>query len=210
MSSTTSKILPREYIANLHTLIVKQALGQRVVDGFKKLHNKLLDLKEVTEIFLKLPGEELEEIPEYHKADILFCFMFASQIDWLTKNNARHVMADTTYCRNKYELKLSVFSILTNKDERGLSFIYTITRQETEAVLTLCLEHFKNKVPSSKTLSETMFCMTDMAPVFYGPFQMYFLLIFPINGANGMLIRHTKQRLNNIYLSNTRQSFPGL
>ena len=78
MSSTTSKILPKEYIANVHTLIVKQALGQRDVDGFKKLHNKLLYLKEVTERFLKLPGEELEEILEYTKADILFCFMFVS------------------------------------------------------------------------------------------------------------------------------------
>ena len=85
-------------------------------------------------------------------------------------------MAEPTYCHNKYGLKLSEFSILTNKDERGLPFIYIITRQEAEAVLKPFLEHFKNKVASSKTLSETMFCMTDMAPVFYGALSNVFSL----------------------------------
>ena len=141
---------------------------------FIKYHRELISADKVVEVVLKLPGEQIESLPEYLKEDILFAFTYPENVKWLNENSLEHIMVYTTYSFSKWGLKLTIFFLINNLDVRALPFFYIITKQEREEVISYCLKKFMEKINICDKIKEVKFVMTDMVHVFFNAIENVF------------------------------------
>lgn len=113
----------------------------------------------LNEFCLKSPGENLDDL-DYPEGELLMCFNFKEQDNFIKTHDFKYILADTTFSTNREKLLLSVFFTLA-EDERCIPFVYIITSSEAAPVISYCLNKFKQFY--SGHFFEIKVFMSDMA-----------------------------------------------
>ena len=144
--SPKARYIGPEYINNIAYKLITNSISNNETEVFLSKYNNLINNSNLIQHFLKIPGEVLGS-DDYPKADLIVCFSFKSQIDFIASNEITYLLANTTYSSNKQGYLLTAFFTL-GYDERSIPIFCIISSSEASNILELCLMGFYNNVSS--------------------------------------------------------------
>ena len=80
-----AKYIGAQYINNIAFKLITKNISNNETEVFQSIYNTLINNNKLIQHFLKIPGKTLDLI-DYNKEDLIVCFSFQTQIEFLKKN----------------------------------------------------------------------------------------------------------------------------
>ena len=162
--SPKAQFIGKEYISNVVSKEANEKISSNAMETCISVYNSGKKQDRIVEHFIKLAGENNEDL-DYPESDLLICFSFRSQIEYLENNEVKYLMGDTTYSTNRQGMLLVSFTVL-GQDERPFPILYILTTSDKSDILIKCLEAFKENIVKFNKFNFFIF-MSDMANNFH-------------------------------------------
>ena len=188
--SPKARYIGPEYINNIAFKLITRNISNNESEVFLSKYNNLINNNNLIQHYLKVPGVDLEQ-SDYPAEDLICCFSFKSQIDFIAANEITYLLADTTYSTNKQGYLLTTFFSL-GPDERNIPIFFIISSSEASNILIFCLQNFYKNVEKFARIN-IIIVMSYMAKISIRLVSRFFQENTVTCGVRIIFIKHLKQ-----------------